>query len=260
MTPETEQRSPGPDSQTFWQRGKHRWLDFYERHTTRAQFIMFFVISNGVTALQLALMPIFRWIFSYTDLVDRDFQVLGVGENPDGSTFYIFDYPGGGFSDGGAGGLGYFMAVQITILIAQVINFFAQRSVTFRSNTSIWWAAMWYAIAYVIITFAAAAAQGFYRAPMYEFFINTLDWGSAGETTADVMTMVINAAIQFWVFFPIFKLIFRRVPEDEAESSEDMIKNNPAAPAAAVAAAPVERQNSAAGEETAGEGKRRGAQ
>lgn len=199
-----------------------KWSSFYERHTTLAQFVLFFVISNGVTALQLALMPVFRWMFSYTDLVHQDFQVLPVGENPDGSTFFIFDYPGGAFSDGGAGGLGYFLAVQITILIAQVINFFMQRSVTFRSNSSIWWAAMWYLIAYVVITFAAAAAQGFYRAPLYDFFIDNLGWGSTGETTADVLTMVINAAIQFWVFFPIFKLIFRQVPE-APEVSEDMM-------------------------------------
>lgn len=201
-------------------RVQDRWLAFYERHTTWAQFIMFFIISNGITALQLGLMPIFRWIFSFTSLVDHDFQVLPIGQNPDGSTFYIFDYPGGEFDAGGAGGLGYFLAVQITILIAQVINFFAQRSVAFRSNSSIWRAAMWYVIAYVIITFAAAAAQGLYRAPLYDFFIVTLDWGKSGETTADVLTMVINAAIQFWVFFPIFKIIFRRVPEAEVETGE----------------------------------------
>ncbi|GAB3186411.1 hypothetical protein [Nesterenkonia suensis] len=215
MTPErtadlTVRRGP-------WRRVQDRWSAFYERHTTWAQFIMFFLISNGVTALQLALMPIFRWFFSFTPLVHRDFQVLPVGQNPDGSTFFIFDYPGGGFADGGAGGLGYFLAVQITILIAQVINFFAQRSVTFRSNSSIWWAALWYVIAYVIITFAAAAAQGLYRAPLYGFFIDTMDWGQTGETTADVVTMIINAGIQFWVFFPIFKLIFRQVPEDVAD-------------------------------------------
>ena len=27
---------------------------------------------------------------------------------------------------------------------------------------------------------------------------------------ADVVTMIINAAISFWVFFPIFKVIFKQ--------------------------------------------------
>lgn len=28
--------------------------------------------------------------------------------------------------------------------------------------------------------------------------------------------MIINAAISFWVFFPIFKVIFKQVPEEDA--------------------------------------------
>ena len=47
--------------------------------------------------------------------------------------------------------------------------------------------------------------------------------GSGGETIADVVTMIINAAISFWVFFPIFKVIFKQekpqegAPFDEAQ-------------------------------------------
>ena len=36
-----------------------------------------------------------------------------------------------------------------------------------------------------------------------------------GETVADIITMIINSAISFWVFFPIFKLIFTQAPETE---------------------------------------------
>ncbi|GJM69549.1 hypothetical protein HMSSN036_17650 [Paenibacillus macerans] len=39
-----------------------------------------------------------------------------------------------------------------------------------------------------MITLGAAAAQGFYKAPIYNLFINTWGWGAAGETTADVIT------------------------------------------------------------------------
>ena len=45
--------------------------------------------------------------------------------------------------------------------------------------------------------------------------------GAAGETVADVITMIINAAISFWVFFPIFKVIFKQEPsEKDARVSE----------------------------------------
>ena len=39
--------------------------------------------------------------------------------------------------------------------------------------------------------------------------------GAGGETVADVITMIINTAISFWVFFPIFKVIFKQEPSKE---------------------------------------------
>lgn len=194
---------------------REAWGRFEARHQGRAQFIMFFLLSNGVTALQLILMPAFRGIFNGTSLVETNFQAFPVGTGADGvSPFFIFDYAAGALPHGG-GGLAYFLAVQITLLIAQVINFFAQRNVTFKSNTSMSKAAFWYVIAYILITFAAGALQGFYKAPIYELFMETWNMGSTGGTIADIITMVINSALSFWIFFPIFKIIFKRVPEDE---------------------------------------------
>ncbi|HSO70823.1 MAG TPA: hypothetical protein VLQ67_14455 [Arachnia sp.] len=187
------------------------WAGFSERHPELSKFLMFFILSNGVTVLQIVIMPVFRGIFGRTSLIDTDFQVWPIGSNIDGSQYFVFDYAAGALPDGG-GGLAYFLAVQLAILIAQVINFFAQRNITFKSNTSIWRAAFWYFVAYLVITLVAAAAQGFYKAPIYTFFIDTLGWGQTGETTADVITMIINSAISFWVFYPIFKVIFKQEP------------------------------------------------
>ncbi|WP_228373585.1 GtrA family protein [Demequina soli] len=197
------------------------WQRFEEKRPGTAQFLMFFVFSNAVTALQLLLMPLLKAWLDTTQLLDTAFQVLPVGSNVDGSQYFMFDYAAGAISDGGGGGLSYFLSVQITLAIAQIINFFLQRNVTFKSNTSAWRAAFWYVIAYIAITFVAAAAQGFYKAPLYDFFMNTLDWGSTGQTIADVLVMVINSAISFWVFFPIFKIIFKRVPDEDQAGLED---------------------------------------
>ncbi|MDU5261359.1 MAG: hypothetical protein E6176_02895 [Clostridium celatum] len=43
--------------------------------------------------------------------------------------------------------------------------------------------------------------------------MNTWGMGSAGEVMADFITMIINCAISFWVFFPIFKIIFKNESE-----------------------------------------------
>lgn len=189
------------------------WTSFSEKHPGTAQFLMFFVLSNGITVLQMILMPMFKNAFELTTLADTNFQIWQVGRNFDGSPYYIFNYGAGTLASGGGGGLAYFLAVQITMAIAQVINFFVQRNVTFKSKSNIWKAAFWYVIAYFIITIGAAALQGLYKAPIYNLFMNTWSMGSMGETLADFVTIIINCAISFWVFFPIFKIIFK----DEAE-------------------------------------------
>jgi putative flippase GtrA len=187
------------------------WRRLEDNRPGTAQFLMFFLLSNGVTVLQLALMPIFKGIFNQTSLVDADFQVLQIGTQVDGSQYFIFDYPAGELPLGG-GGLAYFLAVQVTIGIAQVINFFAQRTITFKATNSVGKAALWYVIAYILISFGAAAAQGLYKAPIYNLFMDTWGLGTTGETFADVVTMIINSAIAFWIFFPIFKVIFKQEP------------------------------------------------
>ncbi len=194
------------------------WKRFEEKHPSIAQFIIFFILSNGVTVLQMLLMPLLRKAFADTSLVQTAFQVFPIGQNLDGSRHYIFDYAAGAIqADGTGGGLAYFLSVQITMGIAQVINFFAQRNITFKHTGSKARAAMWYIIAYIVITFAAGVAQGLYKAPIYGILINW--WGSFGETAADFITMIINSAISFWVFFPIFKVIFKNKPI-EAETQQ----------------------------------------
>lgn len=183
------------------------WKNFSEKHPTVAQFLVFFIISNGVTVLQMILMPLFKWGFGFTSLVETNFQVLQCGF-VGGRPYYVFDYAAGAISEGGGGGLAYFFAVEITMAIAQVINFFLQRNVTFKSDGSVAKAAFWYILAYIIISIGAAALQGLYKDPIYSFLQNV--FGRTGVAIADVVTMIINCVISFWVFFPIFKIIFKQ--------------------------------------------------
>ncbi len=188
---------------------KAKWRVFEERHSGIAQFLMFFIVCNGVTVLQLMMMPVFKWLFGFTALTDVNFQVLQVGHNFNGSPYYVFDYAAGAIASGGGGGLAYFLAVELTMAIAQIINFITQRKVTFKATGNIWKAAFWYVLAYVIITIGAAALQGVYKAPLYEWMIHMFG-NASGTTVADVISMVINCTISFWVFFPIMKLIFKQ--------------------------------------------------
>lgn len=198
----------------MWAACKRIWSNFKEKHPAIAQFLVFFMVSNGVTVLQLILMPLFKWALGMTGLVDVNFQVGHVGTNFNGTPYYMFDYGAGALEAGGGGGLAYFLAVQITLAIAQVINFFAQRNITFQSKGSVAKAAFWYVVAYVAITVIASALQGLYKAPIYRLFMDTWAMGSTGELLADFITMIINCAISFWVFFPILRVIFKDKPEE----------------------------------------------
>ena len=66
------------------------WGEFKEKHPGIAQFIVFFIISNGVTVLQMILMPLIKYLFGFTSLVSTAFQILPVGHNLDGSADRTF--------------------------------------------------------------------------------------------------------------------------------------------------------------------------
>lgn len=185
------------------------WMSFKKAHPAIAEFLIFFIVCNGVTVLQMILMPMLKELFEHTALVDVNFQMFRAGTNVDGSPYYIFDYAAGGITTSGGGGLAYFLAVEIAMGVAQIINFITQRRVTFKSDGNVWRAAFWYMLAYVVITIGASALQGVYKRPLYGFLIETMGNGM-GMTMADLLTMLINCAISFWVFFPIMKLIFKQ--------------------------------------------------
>lgn len=49
----------------------------------------------------------------------------------------------------------------------------------------------------------------FQTAAAEDLLMNSLGMVKAGETLADAIIMIINCAISLWVFFPIFKIIFK---------------------------------------------------
>ena len=51
-----------------------------------------------------------------------------------------------------AGGLAYFTAYIVAMLVGEVINFFIQRSFVFRSKGNILYQGMWYLPAFCLVT------------------------------------------------------------------------------------------------------------
>ena len=187
------------------------WTKFKTKHPEISTFIVFFISSNAVTIIQIILQIALSAILLKTALVNVNFQYLAVPGATNfvtGGQYYIFDFAAG--VDGG--GLAFFLATYITIAIAQVINFFLQRNITFKSKSNPWIAAMWYFIALVAITIISSALLGLYKKPIFELV------GSYFEWLANIIVVIINCAISFWVFYPIFKVIF---PKEKKEIKQN---------------------------------------
>lgn len=50
------------------------------------------------------------------------------------------------------GGLGYFISYEVGSFLAQCINFPLQRNITFKSKGNPWYQAMWYFLAWIVIS------------------------------------------------------------------------------------------------------------
>jgi putative flippase GtrA len=198
------------------------WNAFARRFPRLSQFIAFLMVSNGVTVIQILLQDLLLLVLNQAGLASITFQLWAIpgascvniyGSSIYYTQYYIFDYFKGTldstvvrdtFTMAGGGGLAYFLSVQLSGALAQVLNFFAQRKVTFKSHSNPFWAALWYILAYFAIMVISSAVQGLYKAPIYQFFVSR----NLGTFLPNLITMIIYCAISFWVFFPIFKFIF----------------------------------------------------
>lgn len=107
------------------------------------------------------------------------------------------------------GGLGYLIAMLVGSFLAQVINFPLQRNITFRSKGNPWYQAMWYFIAWVVITFIVNSINCVWVAVASQLLPGWL---------YNIGTTVLMGGISMVIFFFVFKIIF---PEGEAKQTEN---------------------------------------
>lgn len=154
---------------------------------------LFVLVSNVITVFKWALLSFLPAAFAF--LGSRDFGFPGIDLNLFGIEFkwYIIGY--------GAeqGGLAYFTAYMIAMVIGEVINFFIQRSFVFRSHGNIAYQGMWYLLAFCLITCVVNS-------------INCIWVAVAGHFVApwlyNIGTTVLNGGISMVVFFIVNKIVF----------------------------------------------------
>lgn len=177
------------------------WNNFAKKHPGAAKWIreggLFIIVSNLITVFKYLMLQFLPKFFA--GLPNVDFGFPGIDLTLFGETFKwnIIGY------DAAHGGLPYFCAYMVAMVIGEVINFPIQRNVVFRSKGNIAFQIMWYFIAFCVITCIVNS-------------INCVWIAVAGRFVPDFVynigTTVLNGGVSMLIFFFVNKIIF---PEGE---------------------------------------------
>lgn len=192
---------------------KKIWENFSEKHPGAAKWlyqIFFFVVfSEGVTIFQYLVFTFLpgwfglklagtEWYLFPVDLtlfgVSFKWSLLGtaVKYNAEGEVII-------------GGGLGYFLAYEIGTFLAQCINFPLQRNITYKSKGNPFYQAMWYFIAWVLISLLCNAVNNLWM-PIAAVYV--------APAVYNILVTFITGGVSMVIFFFVFKVIF---PENGKE-------------------------------------------
>lgn len=134
---------------------------------------------------------------AFTGLPVIDFGFPGIDVEMFGECFQwnIIGY------DANHGGLPYFCAYMIAMVLGEVINFFIQRSWVFRSNGNILWQGPWYLLAFCVVTCIVNSVNCIWIAVAGQYVPSWL---------YNIGTTALNGGISMVIFFVVNKMIFPR--------------------------------------------------
>lgn len=182
------------------------WSDFESKHPRAAKWIreggLFIIVCNLVTVLKYLMLQFLPAAFSGLPLVDFGWPAIPVTMFGESFQWNVIGY------DVAHGGLPYFCAYMVAMFVGECINFPIQRNFVFRSHGNVWYQAMWYLIAFTVVTVVVNS-------------INCVWVAVAGKFVPDFIynigTTVLNGGVSMVIFFVVNKIIF---PEGEAKKKE----------------------------------------
>ncbi len=158
---------------------------------------LFVLVSNGITVFKALALMVLPGVFGF--LGTRDFGFPGIPMELFGIPFkwYIIGY------SAEAGGLSYFAAYMVAMVIGEVINFFIQRSFVFRSRGNLAYQGMLYALAFCVVTCVVNSVNCVWVDVVKYLLPPGISWLHSVGTT------VLNGGISMGVFFVVNKIVFR---------------------------------------------------
>ena len=171
------------------------WKSFEEKYPKLSKWVYqifyFFVFSMGVTVFQYL---VFMWPQKEMHILGVDFSwsLLGYNVLRDASGAVII-----------GGGLGYFISYEVGSFLAQCINFPLQRNITFKSKGNPVYQAMWYFIAWIVISLICNGFNNLWM-PIASAYVPPAIY--------NLLVTFITGGVSMVIFFFVFKIIF---PEGE---------------------------------------------
>lgn len=199
----------------FWQKIYRAWLGvwygFSDKHPKLSgwvyKIVFFFAFSMGVTIWQYLVMTFLPYVFGGLAEVSFIWPKVQLGDlvdpNGDPLFFAIFNEPAK-MVDGkyvATAGLSNFLAFEIAVFTAQIINFPLQRNITFKSKGNPVVQAIWYFIGWVLISIFVNAIWGI----IVPFVRDLWQWPSA---VWNLLKTFITGGVSMIIFFFIFLIIF----------------------------------------------------
>ncbi len=153
------------------------------------QFVKFIVVSLLAMIVQFVLLNTLNLIPAIAELYNQDFA------------WWVFVYPVA------VGGLGYFIVSNVANIIAQIVAFFVNKEKTFNSGANV-------AVAlpiYIVFTIALIFFSAWLNPTLKEVFVG---WNLEEAAAKNIATMICSA-VQFFLYFPVDKILFHKKKEEK---------------------------------------------
>lgn len=190
---------------------KKFWMGFESSHPKLAkwlyQIFYFFVFSMGVTIFQYLVFTFMPGILGIGPAGTRfmwpqvDMNLFGVKFTWSLLGYEVLRDASGAVVIGG--GLGYFISYETGSFLAQCINFPLQRNITFKSHGNPVYQAVWYFIAWIVISLICNGVNNLWM-PIAAAYV--------APAVYNILVTFITGGVSMVIFFFVFKIIF---PEEE---------------------------------------------
>lgn len=185
----------------------HRWRIFEQKHPGLSkwiyQIVCFFVFSMGVTIFQYLVFTFMPGMLG-AELAGKEFmwpkvptELLGVKFTWSLLGYNVLRNTSGAVMIGG--GLGYFISYETGSFLAQCINFPLQRNITFKSKGNMVFQALWYFIAWIVISLVCNGFNNLWM-PIASVYVT--------PAVYNILVSVITGGVSMVIFFFVFKIIF----------------------------------------------------